>query len=110
MLNDSQTYLCCADCGEFVNSSEEMAHTCSTRKKKKGPPPGPPSGHVDAFGTPLFIGDEVIFPSGYKKKTLAKGRVVNLSRCKATILDNQFKGDDDMTYSDIVWYRLVVKV
>jgi hypothetical protein len=110
MLNDSQTYLCCADCGEFVNSSEEMAHTCSTRKKKKGPPPGPPSGHVDAFDNPLCVGDEVIFPSGYSRKAMAKGRIIRLSPKKATILDNKYAGHKDMDYSDIVWYAQLVKV
>ena len=33
MINDSQTYLCCATCGEFVNSSEEAAHKCVKKSK-----------------------------------------------------------------------------
>lgn len=34
MRNDTQTYLRCADCGEFVNSSEEAAHECPPEEKK----------------------------------------------------------------------------
>lgn len=28
MISDGQTYLCCAECGEYVNSSEAGAHRC----------------------------------------------------------------------------------
>ena len=32
MNNDSQVYLRCADCGEYVNESEAGAHRCSPAK------------------------------------------------------------------------------
>lgn len=39
MKSDGQIYLCCENCLEFVNSSEEAAHRCPPRRKKRTPPP-----------------------------------------------------------------------
>lgn len=39
MKSDGQIYLCCENCLEFVNSSEEAAHRCPPRRKKRTPSP-----------------------------------------------------------------------
>jgi hypothetical protein len=68
MRSDGQQYLCCADCGEYINSSEAAAHRCPETAKAGSPgSTDAPEGlsllfdamehHGNAEGTETQLGD-----------------------------------------------------